>query len=773
MKKLKSTKLGFTIVELVIVMALIAILAAVLIPLFANVIRTATISADMQLVHSLNIILEAEGQIEGRNPTMHDAVLDAFENGYIVEKLTPTTTDCDILWNQDTDRFVLAEQNGFILFSEDKSQMDTPTKIDTNQYKYWKVYDKDHPVPAADEQTYSVYLNYVPDEMPTFTVGVDVGYHDEIKALIYDTSSLTASKEVLIRTYSNDTDLYVNGYVNDTDPKIGDTIKHYGQAGYLEVIKCAMASYHEFGYIPAAVISEGRIVNEAGEVKLIDGEVENVGVQFLYIDTIDTNEFGAVTVAVADGGIYPEFDRADVVIKPTGTLVVTLEVLDGNDEVADSNDLWLFRAGVKDQIVVAKTENRPADGKIATVTPVEGKEVRELKGGFFMLSNSSGVSASNTKAAYEIANKYSGSGTVDVNGVQSSDELEIEERPSKEDVLTGRKLFAGGTGTEDNPFLIKTAEQLYNLSNPDIIFEGFCFELLNDIDTTKYDWAPIGIARYKQLPGGVKELMPDDSEYFWGTVYGNNHTIKVKFSDETDALSYFKGENTSIAFFAYTYWAEIYDLNLDVDINITDVDVASAGVAGTAQDSYFENVTVNGSIITGSTASGFANINYGSKFVNCTNNADICVIRKVATDYNYSFVAGFTAQATSWDTYCCEYTNCTNNGNLSYIKENDAIVNYAMSMGAIIGQVGDHSTLKAQLIDCENNGSITGWAKNNSERYEGYSTRDKVYTFGEGNSNKYKELVGGKLEAGVSVTENGNVVDLTRYLDGNKFKCGE
>lgn len=44
----KSNKKGFTIVELVIVIAVIAILAAVLIPTFTNVVNKANESKDMQ-----------------------------------------------------------------------------------------------------------------------------------------------------------------------------------------------------------------------------------------------------------------------------------------------------------------------------------------------------------------------------------------------------------------------------------------------------------------------------------------------------------------------------------------------------------------------------------------------------------------------------------------------------------------------------------------------------------------------------------------------------
>ena len=46
----RNNKKGFTIVELVIVIAVIAILAAVLIPTFSGIVKKANLSADQQAV---------------------------------------------------------------------------------------------------------------------------------------------------------------------------------------------------------------------------------------------------------------------------------------------------------------------------------------------------------------------------------------------------------------------------------------------------------------------------------------------------------------------------------------------------------------------------------------------------------------------------------------------------------------------------------------------------------------------------------------------------
>ena len=56
----RNNKKGFTIVELVIVIAVIAILAGVLIPTFAGIVKKANLSADQQAVRQMNTALAAE-----------------------------------------------------------------------------------------------------------------------------------------------------------------------------------------------------------------------------------------------------------------------------------------------------------------------------------------------------------------------------------------------------------------------------------------------------------------------------------------------------------------------------------------------------------------------------------------------------------------------------------------------------------------------------------------------------------------------------------------
>ena len=108
---MKRNKKGFTIVELVIVIAVIAILAAVLIPTFSSLINKAKESSDTALVKNLNIIMAADEAENGKSETMSEALAAAESAGYTIEKITPTSSG-DILWDEQNNRFVLKKADG-------------------------------------------------------------------------------------------------------------------------------------------------------------------------------------------------------------------------------------------------------------------------------------------------------------------------------------------------------------------------------------------------------------------------------------------------------------------------------------------------------------------------------------------------------------------------------------------------------------------------------------------------------------------------------------
>ncbi len=148
--KLKKRK-GFTLTELIIVIVIIGILAAVLVPSLASYIKKAKISSDVMLVKNLNIIL-ATNEIEGKNNTMSEALKDAFDGGYSVEKITPTSSG-DIVWDEVNDRFALTKDYK-LLYGEEKTKK--LIEKDKNNYKLWKIVND---IQELKELDYSIYLS--------------------------------------------------------------------------------------------------------------------------------------------------------------------------------------------------------------------------------------------------------------------------------------------------------------------------------------------------------------------------------------------------------------------------------------------------------------------------------------------------------------------------------------------------------------------------------------------------------------------------------------
>ena len=102
MKQIK--KRGFTLVELVIVIAVIAILAAVLIPTFITVIDNANDSADTQLVRNMNSVLSTEVYAD-ETATAENLRKLLKENGLEAEALQTKKSENIIVYNQSKNRF--------------------------------------------------------------------------------------------------------------------------------------------------------------------------------------------------------------------------------------------------------------------------------------------------------------------------------------------------------------------------------------------------------------------------------------------------------------------------------------------------------------------------------------------------------------------------------------------------------------------------------------------------------------------------------------------
>ena len=246
----KSNKKGFTVVELVIVIAIIAILAAVLIPTFAGLIQKANESKDTQLVKNLNTALRADEVLNGSNSNIDRALGVSLENGYNIEKLTPTSQGNEIVWDEVNNQFALIKGDQ-VLYADNESKAQTALSAKTNIWKLITVENVDQ----VPKDGYSYYLK---GETLTGTAnviaGLSVGKNTGVDVKYERTEEETHN----VQFFTNGGDLTVNAPHDD--------VKHYGAVNALTVEAVnSVHCYHEYGYVGDLVsLGEGKFIAEEG-----------------------------------------------------------------------------------------------------------------------------------------------------------------------------------------------------------------------------------------------------------------------------------------------------------------------------------------------------------------------------------------------------------------------------------------------------------------------------------------------------------------------------
>ncbi len=142
---------GFTLVELVIVIAVIVILAAVLIPTFSGVIEKANNAKDFSYVTNMNEILELEEITNGKNETMYDAAGDLEKYGMDIEKL-PSSKGYIYVWNSKENRVAALDKDYKLVFPQGEEINDS------NKENYFAVAKTEEEINKLYELGYSVYL---------------------------------------------------------------------------------------------------------------------------------------------------------------------------------------------------------------------------------------------------------------------------------------------------------------------------------------------------------------------------------------------------------------------------------------------------------------------------------------------------------------------------------------------------------------------------------------------------------------------------------------
>ena len=266
----RTNKKGFTIVELVIVIAVIAILAAVLIPNISRLVKKAQISSDLSLVRNLNMALETESATMDY-PTAYSAFQAVKENGYDIAKIEAKASNNQILYDEVNKCF--AYMNGSKLEYYPNS-----TKSDkiTPKHQLWMVVTS---AEDAKNSEYSVYWNGASGaEITLSKAGFDAG-DKTTKSVTY-----TGSQSVIIRT--NGGDLIVNAPSGH--------VEHYGLAKTITVTAISGTTYVEYGTVAKMTVGADakHVVIKAGAVVVnLDNTNASVSVESNgYVGTVTKEE---------------------------------------------------------------------------------------------------------------------------------------------------------------------------------------------------------------------------------------------------------------------------------------------------------------------------------------------------------------------------------------------------------------------------------------------------------------------------------------------------
>ena len=687
-----KNKKGFTVVELIIVLAIIGILAAVLIPTFASIIRTAQVSSDNQLIRNLNTALAADHK---SHPTLHDALKAAFGFGYDVSKINASCVGNEILYDSVNEVFCYFDsRDGGSVSYIPESQHEI--ELDTTSCAYWRIINEKNVSTAftapdengkstlscgTDGMGWSCYLVTVPDgvtEIET-NAGVDTGDTDSIVKVAFknsgapDTNTSAYVPPVVIRT--------TDGLLEIDAPKF--TVHHYGVAIFLDVIAVGTASYHEFGYVLQAQIRTGRVVNEAGTVTLADGTTVPAGIVNLFlICNPDEQSFAEIIVAAAVGALLPALDRTAVSIPGGGMLVLKVEedvVTTGSGYTAGNYDyIYLYKSGVEEQIVTSKAKV-PDGTLLGTISGTDPITSSADDNATFVKGTDSIANSDSKTAAIQIANVPTAGGyDVDAPNI---DVYPKDTYASIANTYGSNALFAGGTGTVNNPYLISKGSQFKNITG-DLTDKHF--RIVANIPIVEADFSNTtdsnGTSYYliEELSGsldgaGHRLVLPD--------LYDSDKDIPVQIISELSGTI----------------------KNLDVEF--TNHGVVVRKTAQTSSIPTFDNVDVYGLIFAENNYGAYVIYSYGDgiSFKDCDFYGEIT--SEGTESNNIAIFVGYNVP----NSHECIFTfnNCNNKG---YLVAGDAtlFIANAAKQGHEYG--GPDSNIVLNIINCRNEGTII-WTK--------------------------------------------------------------
>lgn len=498
---MKTTKRGFTIVELVIVIAVIAILAAVLIPTFSGLIRNAQLAADQALVKNLNTAL-ASDENGSSHPTMDKALQATAARGLDVAKIKTTFSGNKILWDSRNDCFVyLDNSKGTINYIPESEK--TPVDQNSEKYVYFQIVDTAEEAKNATD--YSVYFNNGDySGSVDVKVGFDAGSNNKLTAVNYSANGSNA-QDVIIRTVSYATKVTVNA--------ASDTVRHYGPSYLVDITAINGKSYHEHGDVGRIQIAGGHVVAESGAHVMALQHASGVTVDKVATATIETQ---ATAITECAEHVQPievfDGDYGYSVCSKCGYTVKTVETAEGTKyETATGNN-----GEPMPSEVVKNVTKADLNGKV-TLEELKGKNVSvELS-----TANAEEIAYSENNSGYTGKGVKLGSTNLNKYAAKPANVGEYKFIFRKGTVNSAATGYASIDGFKD------TSVYMLVPGNSDVTFENVTFNGVVSFDIQKYTspWSNLNSLTFKNCTfnGIIIGTCPASNVTFEGCIF-NTYT---------------------------------------------------------------------------------------------------------------------------------------------------------------------------------------------------------------------------------------------------------
>ncbi len=321
----KNNKKGFTIVELVIVIAVIAILAAVLIPTFSSIIKKAKISNDTVLAKNLTTAIATES-ITSKPTSMEEVVTKLYNAGFVLENLSPTTEDYFYGWDSKNNQIILISDEYSVVYESAKS---TPVDV-------YVTTTGDFAQDLA-RAGYSLYLTTDATTVETTNfINVDTG---------------NSKLGTLKMTASTATEVTLKGKINNvTVNNPNGSVKQYASSETLSIEAIKVGSYHVYGEIKTVTLTQGKLVVEQL------GKIETL--------KVDNAIVGDIAAKVENKGTIIAAKKTDNTVISDNTIVKT----NNNITIGDYAELVAFRDQVNsgrhfENVVVTLTADIDISGR--------------------------------------------------------------------------------------------------------------------------------------------------------------------------------------------------------------------------------------------------------------------------------------------------------------------------------------------------------------------------------------------------------------------------